>query len=188
MTSVVRAHPRLVALGAFLTAVALAIPVVAYVVVPIFVRSTLVEAPPVPSATASAAPNATVGAGSTSAPAAPVERTLARGDLVRITPVDYGTGVVRIVGFDGASGTGAFGRFLRFENVEIAAAPDMYVYLSDRSDGKPGTFVDLGKLKATSGSFNYEIPSAVDLSAVRSVVVWCRQFSVTVTYATLASP
>src|SRR5919201_1554131 len=44
VTSVVRAHPRLVALGAFLTAVALAIPVVSYVFVPIFVLSTLVDA------------------------------------------------------------------------------------------------------------------------------------------------
>ncbi|OLC56624.1 MAG: hypothetical protein AUH85_05770 [Chloroflexi bacterium 13_1_40CM_4_68_4] len=75
--------------------------------------------------------------------------------------------------------------FLRFEDVDIAGAPDMYVYLSDRSDGKPGTYVDLGKLKATNGSFNYAIPAAVDLSAIRSVVVWCRQFTVTVTYAVL---
>jgi hypothetical protein len=38
-------------------------------------------------------------------------------------------------------------------DVEIAAAPDMYVYLSDRTDGKLGTYIDLGKLKATNGSF-----------------------------------
>src|SRR5207245_8613831 len=42
---------------------------------------------------------------------------------------------------------------LRFEDVDIAGAPDMYVYLSDRTDGQPGAFVDLGKLKATNGSF-----------------------------------
>jgi hypothetical protein len=80
---------------------------------------------------------------------------------------------------------GGADRFLRFEDVDIAAAPDMYVYLSDRDDGKPGTYVDLGKLKATNGSFNYAVPAEVDLSAVRSVVVWCRRFSVTVTYAVL---
>ena len=74
---------------------------------------------------------------------------------------------------------------LRFENVDIAGAPDMYVYLSDRTDGEPGTSVDPGRLKATNGSFNYAVPAGVDVTAVRSVVVWCRQFSVTVTYALL---
>ena len=111
------------------------------------------------------------------APSAGVE-PVRKGELVRINAADYGTGVVRIVkiGDD---------RLVRFEDVDIAGAPDMYVYLSDQTDGRPGTFVDLGKLKATNGSFNYAIPTSVDLATVRSVVVWCRQFSVTVTYASL---
>ncbi len=104
--------------------------------------------------------------------------TVRQGELVRISAADYGTGAVRIV-------TLGTERFLRFENVEIAGAPDMYVYLSDQTDGRPGTYVDLGKLKATNGSFNYAIPAGVDLATIRSVVVWCRQFSVTVTYAPL---
>jgi hypothetical protein len=95
--------------------------------------------------------------------------------------VDYGSGAVRIVSL-GAD------RFVRFEDVDIAGAPDMYVYLSDRSDGRPGTFLDLGKLKATNGSFNYAVPAAADLAGVKSVVVWCRAFSVTVTYAVLQRP
>jgi len=135
---------------------------VAYVIVPSFVRSTIVEDLP---ADARGASPATV-------------ETLRQGELVRINAADYGRGVVRIVGIDGDS-------FLRFENVDIAGAPDMYVYLSDRTDGQPGTFVDLGKLKATNGSFNYPIPASVDTKTVRSVVVWCRQFRVTVTYAVL---
>jgi hypothetical protein len=142
--------------------VAAAAPVVAYMVVPAFVKSTLVE--DLPS-----------NAGSSLTPAV---ETVRQGELVRINAADYGSGVVRIVkiGPD---------RFLRFENVEIAGAPDMYVYLSDRVDGRPGTFTDLGKLKATNGSFNYSVPAEVDVSTVRSVVVWCRQFSVTVTFAIL---
>ena len=173
MPTTVRRHPRLAALAALVVVAAVAVPLVAYVVVPIFVRSTLVEALPTlaPGADASAPAASDV----SSSPPAP---TLARGDLVRITVADYGSGVVRVVQV-GAD------RFLRFEDVDIAAAPDMYVYLSDRDDGKPGTYVDLGKLKATNGSFNYAVPAEVDLSAVRSVVVWCRRFSVTVTYAIL---
>ena len=171
-------HRRAAVLLALLLAAAVAVPVVAYVVVPLFVRSTLVEA--LPSATAAAPATSGVTASSGTTPAAqPTPVTLAKGDLVRVSAVDFGSGVVRVVqvGSD---------RFLRFEDVEIAGAPDMYVYLSDRADGKPGTFVDLGKLKATNGSFNYPIPASVDLGGIRSVVVWCRQFTVTVTYALLA--
>ena len=34
-----------------------------------------------------------------------------------------------------------------------------------------------GALKASDGSFNYEIPAGVDIDAVGSVVIWCRSFS-----------
>ena len=159
----VRRHLVLSALGALALSIAVGAPLVAYVIVPALVRSTLVEDVPVSS--------------EGGAPSAGVE-PVRKGELVRINAADYGTGVVRIVkiGDD---------RLVRFEDVDIAGAPDMYVYLSDQTDGRPGTFVDLGKLKATNGSFNYAIPTSVDLATVRSVVVWCRQFSVTVTYASL---
>jgi hypothetical protein len=75
---------------------------------------------------------------------------------------------------------------LRFENVDIAGAPNMFVYLSDRTDGQPGNFIDLGPLKATNGSFNYAVPAGVTQPSSRSVVVWCRAFSVTVPFAVLA--
>ena len=83
---------------------------------------------------------------------------------------------------------GAGAEYLRFDAVSIAGAPNMFVYLSDRADGQPGNFVDLGPLKATDGSFNYQLPAGTDLAPVRSLVVWCRAFSVTVTYAVLAAP
>ena len=153
-------------IAALLLLGAVAVPLVAFVIVPQFVRSTLVEDLPAAS-----------GASSRSgAPDAPV--TLVSGELVRISLADYGTGTVRIVKVGEA-------QVLRFENVDIAGAPDTYVYLSDRSDGVPGKFIDLGKLKATNGSFNYPIPAGTDLGSVRSVVVWCRQFTVTITYAAL---
>ena len=159
----VRRHLVLSALGALALSIVVGVPVVTYVIVPAFVRSTLVEDLPASSGAVAVSPG---------------PQTVRQGDLIRISAADYGTGVVRIVkiGDD---------RFVRFEDVDIAGAPDMYVYLSDQTDGRPGTFVDLGKLKATNGSFNYPIPTGVDLATVRSVVVWCRQFSVTVTYALL---
>ena len=164
-------HRRVFAIAAFAVVLTAAIPVVAYVVVPQLVRSTLVEDLPTARPVESAVPP-------NGSPRTELLETLLRGELVRITVADYGSGTIRIVRI-GAD------RFARFEDVDIAGAPDMYVYLSDRTDGKPGTFTDLGKLKATNGSFNYQIPPTVDLGSVRSLVVWCRQFNVTVTYAAL---
>ncbi len=157
---------RIAIIGSLLLFGAVAVPLVAFVIVPQLVRSTLVED----------LPSAPGGSSRSGAPDAPL--TLVSGELVRISVADYGTGTVRIVKVGDA-------RVLRFENVDVAGAPDTYVYLSDRSDGSPGTFIDLGRLKATNGSFNYPIPAGTDLGSVRSVVVWCRQFSVTITYAML---
>ena len=152
-----------------------AIPLTAYVIVPQFVRSTVREAAPTVSVagTPSGAPTPSAGA---SAPSA--STTLSTGQLQRINTVDFGTGKVSIIQAGGQ-------RFLRFDNVEIAGAPAQRIYLSDQADGRPGSFTDLGPLKATNGSFNYEIPATVDLSRVRSVVSWCTQFKTTVTYAAL---
>ena len=161
VTGSVSRHPFLTALAA-LAFLGLGAPLLAFVIVPNFVKSILVEDLPADPRWSGS----------------PAIETVRQGEFVRISAADYGSGVIRIVrtGDD---------RFVRFEDVDIAGAPDMYVYLSDRDDGKPGVFVDLGKLKATNGSFNYPIPASVDLAAVRSLVIWCRQFSVTITYATL---
>jgi hypothetical protein len=164
---------RLLLAGVLVAVLATLVPVVAFGVVPLFVRSTLVEPPPATPATAT--PASPVG-GATPAP--PAARSVT-GELRRIDPVHYGSGRVTISGDAGS-------RTLRFDSVDIAGAPNMFVYLSDASDGRPGNFTDLGPLKATNGSFNYQVPAAVDLDAVHSVVVWCRAFSVTVTYAPLA--
>ncbi len=151
----------------------LAIPVSAYVVIPQFVRHRVVES--APAAVVHEAP--TPGTAATPAPPE-TTRTLAAGDLRRVSAVDFGSGRVTLLQVGDR-------RFLRFENVEIAGAPAQHVYLSDRTDGQPGTFTDLGSLKATNGSFNYEVPPTVDLAAVRSVVSWCQQFKTTVTFAVL---
>jgi len=77
--------------------------------------------------------------------------------------------------------------FVRFEDVAITNAPDVHVYLSRDTGGKwsEATSLYLGPLKATNGSFNYELPAGTDWSAYRSVVVWCRAFAVLVTWADL---
>lgn len=67
---------------------------------------------------------------------------------------------------------------LRLENFSVRNGPDLYVYLSTDMDGKRvEERLNLGRLKATDGAFNYDIPDGIDLAGVQSVIVWCRQFS-----------
>jgi hypothetical protein len=152
---------------------------------PLFIRTTLNEE--VPSATPAAVRTAatTAGAAATAlattgaaAPAGPV--ILAEGQLQFVDSVHNGKGPVRVLRVGDQ-------RLLRFEDVAITNAPDVHVYLSRETGGKwsESTSLYLGALKATNGSFNYDIPAGADLSLYKSVVVWCRAFSVLVTWADL---
>lgn len=74
-------------------------------------------------------------------------------------------------------------KILRFEDFDTINGPDLRVYLSSELGNED--FVELGKLKATKGSFNYEIPENVDLSKYKNVLVWCKTFGVIFSYAEL---
>lgn len=78
---------------------------------------------------------------------------------------------------------------LRFENFNSANGPDLHVYLSKASspanDAQVKNGLDVGKLKATQGSLNYELDGSIDLSQYKSVVVYCQSFSVIFGYANL---
>jgi hypothetical protein len=72
---------------------------------------------------------------------------------------------------------------LRFENFETINGPNLHIYLgSDLSDND---FVDLGKIRATSGNVNYEVDSSVDTTKYNKVLVWCVPFGVLFSYADL---
>ena len=149
---------------------------------PLFVRTYSNEALPSGrpvAATAGAQPTAAPTAGD--APAGP--RVLAMGDLGYVDSIHNGKGPVRIIDVDGQ-------RFVRFDDVMVTNAPDVHVYLSRETGGKwtEATSLYLGALKATNGSFNYELPVSADVTTFRSVVVWCRAFSVLITWADLRGP
>lgn len=143
---------------------------------PLFVRTTAYEAFP------SAAPvaSATSVAAATAVASATGPVTLASGELGYVDALHNGTGRVLLVRTGDAV-------VLRFENVAMTNAPDVHVYLSRETGGKwtEATSVYLGPLKATNGSFNYTVPAEPNITLDRSVVVWCRQFSVLVTWADL---
>src|SRR5437763_54422 len=168
---------RAIRATAALSAVLIAV-IAWYLGSPLFVRTTVNEpAPTLALASVTLDPRVTPLAVIS---AEALTSVLARGELQYVDALHNGKGPVRLmrVGVQ---------RFMRFENVMITNAPDVHVYLSRESGGKwtEGTSLYLGPLKATSGSFNYEIAGGTDLAPYRSVVVWCRAFSVLVTWADL---
>ena len=81
---------------------------------------------------------------------------------------------------------------LRLTEFEVTNGPDLEVWLvgvADPSDSravKESTFLSLGRLKGNIGDQNYDIPEGTDLSSYGSVVIWCEQFGVLFSPATLA--
>ena len=66
---------------------------------------------------------------------------------------------------------------LRLEKFSVRNGPDLYVYLSpDESDYVKGA-LEVGKLKATDGSFGYALPPGTDPADFASALIWCKQFS-----------
>lgn len=67
-------------------------------------------------------------------------------------------------------------QILRLSNFRTTNGPDLFVYLATDTTGKD--IVNLGRLKGNIGDQNYPIPSDVDLSRYRYVLIWCRPFAV----------
>ncbi len=74
-------------------------------------------------------------------------------------------------------------KIIRFEDFETINGPDLYIYLSSSLDDKD--FIDLGKIKATKGNVNYEIPEGIDTEKYNKVLIWCVPFKVLFSHAEL---
>ncbi len=85
-------------------------------------------------------------------------------------------------------------RILRFENFEVLNGPDLHVWFTsdDPVSSAIGVllpdYFDLGPLKGNIGDQNYDIPTDLDISIYRSVVVWCVPFLVPFIAAPLIAP
>jgi hypothetical protein len=111
--------------------------------------------------------------------------TLSSGSLEELDTSHWGQGTVRIVQLEGDD------LQVQFVNVEIANGPDLYIYLSNKSTftgpfDAAGDIIDLGLLPFNKGRFSVNIPGSEDISEVKSVLIWCLQFTVVFTYATLS--
>jgi zona occludens toxin (predicted ATPase) len=94
------------------------------------------------------------------------------------TPVHPASGTLRVLQADGKT-------FVRYENYKTINGPDIYVYLANDLEAKE--FVDLGRVKATEGNVNYEIPAGVEVSDYRYVLTWCKAFGVLFNYADISA-
>ena len=74
-------------------------------------------------------------------------------------------------------------KVLRFEDFETVNGPELRIYLS--ADIGNQDFIDLGKIKATKGNVNYDIPPNTDTEKYNKVLVWCRPFGVLFSYSML---
>jgi hypothetical protein len=187
-----RRHP-VRSIGAIGLALVVAAPVAWYLASPLWVRTALVEpapeaaiqtispaieAPPDPTtAPAPSISSATPQPTSPSPAPTPVPtpefvaRTIATGAFHGSDDFHFGRGTAKLIEVEP-------GRFhLRLEDFSVRNGPDLYVYLSPSAKGYAKGSIELGKLKATDGSFGYDIPDGIDPDDVASAVIWCKQFS-----------
>ena len=198
--SLVRRHRRAIVAGAVVV-IALVTPVAWYLGSPIFIRTSLVEPAPVvadpvvsdptdaapsrgpvassvaPPTTPSSVPSAT--AVVTPSPTAFAPRSVATGNFQGTDDFHFGRGTATILEI-------APGRYhLRLEDFSVRNGPDLYVYLSTAPADYADDALELGTLKATDGSFGYDLPTGVDPARFRSAIIWCKQFSHLFATATL---
>ena len=78
--------------------------------------------------------------------------------------------------------------FLVFKNFNSNNGPDVHVYFSKTigSHASPPTeYTDLGFMKYTSGTFNYELAAAPDVANYKYVLIWCAQYRIQFGYTEL---
>lgn len=196
-----RRHPtRTAALGLALAVVGL--PTAWYLGSPLVIRTSLDEPAPVavatseptvppltpppfvPDASAPGAPGSTPGATATVSPSPVVTaEPLAATRTGRFKGADafhFGHGRASLI--ETAPGEWT----VRFENFSVRNGPDLYVYLSPAAKGYVRGALEVGRLKATDGNFNTKVPAGSDVSNVKSVVIWCKQFAVEFAVAPLS--
>ncbi|HEX5828705.1 MAG TPA: DM13 domain-containing protein [Candidatus Limnocylindrales bacterium] len=197
-----RRHPRAGGVAVVAGAVVLA-PLAWYLLSPIWIRTELVEPPvavanpaPLPSGAPIASPSAPA-----PSPSARPDRTDAPAPDPTATPQPTPTPWLAAPPRTGSfRGTDDFhfarGRAtlvetapgewtIRLDDFSVRNGPDLFVYLSPDARDYAGGAIEVARLKATDGSFNVPLPPGTDPTEMRSVLIWCKQFSHLFGWATL---
>jgi hypothetical protein len=79
---------------------------------------------------------------------------------------------------------------LRLGDFNVTNGPDLFVLLMKDPEGrdKDQGYVELSRLKGNRGNQNYDIPSDIEPSEYRAVMIYCRAFSVVFSTAPLTPP
>jgi len=118
-------------------------------------------------------------------PAGLVVTVVARGAFRDADRAHRGQGTVQLLE------TGAGAHLLRFTDFEVTNGPDLEVWLVEAPDPQSSAdvtasrWLSLGQLKGNVGDQTYVVPEGTDLAAFGFVVIWCEQFSVLFSPATL---
>ncbi len=124
-------------------------------------------AKPTPKPTAQPTPKPT--AKPTPAPFQPI--AILSGEFYGSDDFHYGSGTATVIEIEP-------GRYrLRLSDFSVRNGPDLYVYLSPSAEGYANGALEIGVLKATDGSFGYDLPAGLDPTDFRSTIIWCKQFS-----------
>lgn len=185
-----RRHPGRSA-AAIVVTLAICLPGAWYLGSPLFIRTSLDEpaliavASPAPRATADPASAGPLPSGAEEphppSPSPALEPPRA-GTFKGADEFHFGRGTATLI----ETAPGAW--TVRFGSFSVRNGPDLYVYLSPDAAGYTAGAIELGKLRATDGTFNMDLPAGSDPSIGASVVVWCKQFAVQFAVATLAGP
>ncbi len=188
-----RRHPRRAAV-ILIPGLVIALPLAWYVASPLVLSKSIDEPAPIVSGggtattptvspTSSATPATFPSASATEPPSpSPSATPLARsGTFSGADDFHFGRGTAHLV----ETSPGVF--VVRLADFEVRNGPDLFVYLSPSAEGYAKGVVELGALKADKGNQNYEVPLGVDPTSARSVVIWCKQFSVLFATAPLGS-
>lgn len=104
----------------------------------------------------------------TTTPASSGVEVLATASVVP-TPAHPASGTAKLIRAGDAT-------YLRYEDYKTLNGPDIYVYLAKDLEAKE--FVSLGRVKATEGNINYEIPPEVRVEDYPYALTWCKAFGV----------
>ncbi len=115
--------------------------------------------------------------GTSPQPPSNTSSTIAAGNF-RSAPGERAAGTVNLIKVDNRY-------YVRLEaDTDIGASPDPIVTFGNGN--RADLSINLGSLKGTKGSQNYEVPDSVDSSKYGQVIIYCRAFHVPIGYADLS--
>jgi Electron transfer DM13 len=99
--------------------------------------------------------------------------TLSSGALAEISPGHPTSGTAKLIRLENGN------HVLTLEGFQTINGPDVRVWVSEtatltNSALNSSAYTDLGALRSTNGNLKYEIPSSVEVSKIKSIIIWCK--------------